>query len=133
MTGTDKVLLARDDGSGGDVEAGTVRDNEEDEVRYGDRSTVFYRNTVILGCLLLVPVPRDVRPGHAVRDDDADQLVLAHHQRGPLQLQQQLRRHVGQDYIQVPHVVSALQAGCWKWGPEVGKAALRAASCKEAK
>jgi len=34
VTGTDKVLLARDDGSGGDVEAGTVRDNEEDEVAY---------------------------------------------------------------------------------------------------
>ena len=43
MTGTDKVLLARDDGSGGDVEAGTVRDNEEDEVRYEDMPTVFYR------------------------------------------------------------------------------------------
>ena len=32
LTGTDKVLLSKDDGSGGDVEAGTVRDNEEDEV-----------------------------------------------------------------------------------------------------
>jgi len=34
LTGTDKVLLSKDDGSGGDVEAGTVRDNEEDEVAY---------------------------------------------------------------------------------------------------
>eukprot|EP00092_Neocalanus_flemingeri_P009947 GFUD01010725.1.p1 GENE.GFUD01010725.1~~GFUD01010725.1.p1 ORF type:complete len:483 (-),score=152.88 GFUD01010725.1:247-1695(-) len=34
LTGTDKVLLAKDDGSGGDVEAGAVRDNEEDEVAY---------------------------------------------------------------------------------------------------
>merc|ERR1711970_837182 len=35
LTGTDKVLLSKDDGAGGgDVEAGTVRDNEEDEVSY---------------------------------------------------------------------------------------------------
>jgi len=34
LTGTDKVLLKKDDGSGGDVEAGTVRDNEEDGVSY---------------------------------------------------------------------------------------------------
>jgi len=34
LTGTDKVLLSRDDGPGGDVEAGTVRDNEEEEVSY---------------------------------------------------------------------------------------------------
>jgi len=34
LTGTDKVLLSKDDGGGGDVEAGTVRDNEEDEVAY---------------------------------------------------------------------------------------------------
>ena len=33
LTGTDRVLLSKDDGSsGGDVEAGTVRDNEQDEV-----------------------------------------------------------------------------------------------------
>eukprot|EP00092_Neocalanus_flemingeri_P001304 GFUD01001392.1.p1 GENE.GFUD01001392.1~~GFUD01001392.1.p1 ORF type:complete len:483 (-),score=157.77 GFUD01001392.1:350-1798(-) len=34
LTGTDRVLLTKDDGSGGDVEAGAVRDNEEDEVAY---------------------------------------------------------------------------------------------------
>jgi hypothetical protein len=35
LTGTDKVLLKGDDeGGSGDVEAGTVRDNEEDEVAY---------------------------------------------------------------------------------------------------
>ena len=36
LTGTDRVLLSKDDGSsGGDVEAGTVRDNEQDEVSVG--------------------------------------------------------------------------------------------------
>lgn len=34
LTGADSVLLKGDDGAGGDVEAGTVRDNEEDEVAY---------------------------------------------------------------------------------------------------
>jgi len=35
LTGTDKVLLNKDDGGGGgDVEAGAARDNEEDEVAY---------------------------------------------------------------------------------------------------
>merc|ERR1719481_1797282 len=35
LTGGDRVLLKEDTGaSGGDVEAGTVRDNEEDEVAY---------------------------------------------------------------------------------------------------
>jgi len=34
LTGTDMVLLSKDEGSGGDVEAGTVRDNEESEVAY---------------------------------------------------------------------------------------------------
>jgi len=34
LTGTDMVLLTKDDGAGGDVEAGTVRDNEEGEVAY---------------------------------------------------------------------------------------------------
>jgi len=35
LTGTDRVLLKNEDGgSGGDVEAGTARDNEEDEVAY---------------------------------------------------------------------------------------------------
>merc|ERR1719430_2988554 len=32
--GTDRVLLKEDGGSGGDVEAGTVRDNEDEEVAY---------------------------------------------------------------------------------------------------
>ena len=32
LTGTDKVLLSKDDGDGGDVETGTARDNEEDQV-----------------------------------------------------------------------------------------------------
>ena len=32
LTGGDRVLLKEDTGSGGDVEAGAVRDNEEDEV-----------------------------------------------------------------------------------------------------
>lgn len=34
LTGTDKVLLKEDGGSGGDMEAGEARDNEEDEVAY---------------------------------------------------------------------------------------------------
>jgi len=34
LTGTDQVLLNKDDGSGGDVEAGQIRDNEQDEVSY---------------------------------------------------------------------------------------------------
>jgi len=34
LTGTDKVLLNKDDGDGGDVEAGPARDNEEDQVSY---------------------------------------------------------------------------------------------------
>lgn len=34
LTGTDQVLLNKDDGTGGNVEAGKVRDNEEDEVAY---------------------------------------------------------------------------------------------------
>eukprot|EP00092_Neocalanus_flemingeri_P013899 GFUD01014994.1.p1 GENE.GFUD01014994.1~~GFUD01014994.1.p1 ORF type:complete len:483 (-),score=142.22 GFUD01014994.1:484-1932(-) len=34
LTGTDMVLLSKDDGAGGDVEAGQVRDNEESEVAY---------------------------------------------------------------------------------------------------
>jgi len=34
LTGTDRVLLKNDDGSGGDVEAGAARDNEQDEVAY---------------------------------------------------------------------------------------------------
>merc|ERR1719356_1991963 len=34
LTGGDRVLLKEDTGSGGDVEAGAVRDNEEDEVAY---------------------------------------------------------------------------------------------------
>jgi len=34
LTGGDRVLLKEDSGSGGDVEAGAVRDNEEDEVAY---------------------------------------------------------------------------------------------------
>ena len=32
LTGGDRVLLKEDTGAGGDVEAGAVRDNEEDEV-----------------------------------------------------------------------------------------------------
>ena len=32
LTGTDRVLLTAEEGDGGDVEAGAVRDNEEDEV-----------------------------------------------------------------------------------------------------
>ena len=35
LTGTDRVLLTADEGDGGDVEAGAVRDNEEDEVTIG--------------------------------------------------------------------------------------------------
>jgi len=34
LTGTDRVLLAKDDGSGADVEAGAARDNEQEEVAY---------------------------------------------------------------------------------------------------
>ena len=34
LTGGDRVLLKEDTGSGGDVEAGAVRDNEEDEVLF---------------------------------------------------------------------------------------------------
>merc|ERR1719206_1400075 len=34
LTGTDMVLLSKDEGSGGDVEAGAARDNEESEVAY---------------------------------------------------------------------------------------------------
>jgi len=34
LTGADHVLLKEDSGSGGDAEAGTVRDNETDEVAY---------------------------------------------------------------------------------------------------
>jgi len=34
LTGGDRVLLKEDTGAGGDVEAGAVRDNEEDEVAY---------------------------------------------------------------------------------------------------
>jgi len=34
LTGTDQVLLKQDENAGGDVEAGTVRDNEQDEVAY---------------------------------------------------------------------------------------------------
>jgi len=34
LTGTDMVLLSKDEGSGGDVEAGAARDNEEGEVAY---------------------------------------------------------------------------------------------------
>lgn len=34
LTGTDQVLLKNDDHAGGDVEAGRVRDNEEEEVAY---------------------------------------------------------------------------------------------------
>ena len=34
LTGADSVLLKGDDGAGGDVEAGTVRDNEQEEVTY---------------------------------------------------------------------------------------------------
>ena len=51
------------------------------------------------GCLQLVPVPRDVRPGHALRDDDPHQLVLS--LRGPGQLLQQLCCHVGEDNLQL--------------------------------
>ena len=48
------------------------------------------------GCLLLVHVPRDVRPGHALRHDDPHQLVPAGHQRRPQHLRRQPRGHVGQ-------------------------------------
>ena len=58
-----------------------------------------YKYVVILGCLQLVTVPRDVLPGHLVRDDDLDQLVLTI--RGLGQLRQQLCRHVGQDHLQL--------------------------------
>jgi len=34
LTGTEKVLLKKDDGEGRDIEAGPARDNEEDEVSY---------------------------------------------------------------------------------------------------
>ena len=34
LTGGDRVLLKEDTGAGGDVEAGAVRDNEEDEVLF---------------------------------------------------------------------------------------------------
>ena len=49
----------------------------------------------------MVPVPRDVRPGHAVRDDDADPLVLPGVRLGPVHLLLQPRRHVGQDRLQL--------------------------------
>ena len=54
-------------------------------------------NVVICaGCVLLVHVPRDVRPGHALRHDDPHQLVPAGHQRRPQHLRRQPRGHVGE-------------------------------------
>ena len=40
LTGGDRVLLKEDTGSGGDVEAGAVRDNEEDEVLFNVKNFV---------------------------------------------------------------------------------------------
>ena len=51
---------------------------------------------ICAGCVLLVHVPRDVRPGHALRHDDPHQLVPAGHQRRPQHLRRQPRGHVGQ-------------------------------------
>ena len=47
------------------------------------------------GCLLLVAVSHDVRPGHALCDDDPDQLVSAGHLGQHRDLRRQPRRHVG--------------------------------------
>ena len=54
---------------------------------------------VFAGCLLLVAVSHDVRPGHALCDDDPDQLVSAGHLGQHRDLRRQPRRHVGQDHL----------------------------------
>ena len=57
------------------------------------------RNLWYIGGLQLVPIPCHVCSGHPLRDDDPDQLVqpLDHHRHHLLQ--QQLRRHVGEDHL----------------------------------
>ncbi len=79
LSGADKILAsdtgASDGGGSGDAEAGGQRvwDNEEDTVGFeilffakSLRETVFF-----LGRLLLVALPPHVRPGYALRHDDA--------------------------------------------------------------
>ena len=43
------MLLKEDTGSGGDVEAGAVRDNEEDEVLFDVKNSIFWN----VSCALL--------------------------------------------------------------------------------
>ena len=56
LTGGDRVLLKEDTGAGGDVEAGAVRDNEEDEVPFKPFAILSIFDLYVSKVLLLICV-----------------------------------------------------------------------------